>query len=219
MARKGKLDLFGETDLTFTVCFPKNGRSRNVKLRTSPAELLSDPSGTEPEADPDRDRTWGFERRGKGFWTSMPGLETSPFPWLPTTRDVTGIEENRTAVMDARNNARANGIEGCRFIRGKVEEVLKSTSLEKPDVILLDPPRSGCKEVVAHIVALRAEEDRLCFLRPGHVLTGPPSLRKERLHPSAAHPHRSLPADLPYGGRRPAPGGLLKKAHLLRSPA
>jgi 23S rRNA (uracil1939-C5)-methyltransferase len=38
-----------------------------------------------------------------------------------------------------------------------VEEVLKSTSLKKPDVIVLDPPRSGCKEAVAHIVALRPE--------------------------------------------------------------
>jgi len=93
----------------------------------------------------------------------MPGLE--PHPSLASfTRDVAGIEENRTAVMDARNNARANGMEGCRFICGKVEEVLKSTSLKKPTDVL-DPEirlQRGCGSHRGPA----AEEDRLCFCDP-----------------------------------------------------
>ena len=154
VARKGKLDLFGETDLTFTVCFPKNGQSRNVRLRTSPASFFQ----IHPEQNQNLVQTvieLGALKDGERLLDLYAGIGNLTLPLASTTRDVTGIEENRTAVMDARNNARANGMEGCRFICGKVEEVLKSASLKKPDVILLDPPRSGCKEAVAHIVALR----------------------------------------------------------------
>ena len=70
-------------------------------------------------------------------------------------RDVTGIEENRTAVKDAKHNALVNGLERCRFIHGKVEDVLKSSQIEKPDLILLDLPRTGCKSVINPIVDLK----------------------------------------------------------------
>jgi 23S rRNA (uracil1939-C5)-methyltransferase len=154
VARKGKPDLFGETDLTFTVCFPKNGQSRNVRLRTSPASFFQ----IHPEQNQNLVRTvieLGALKDEERLLDLYAGIGNLTLPLASFTRDVAGIEENRTAVMDARNNARANGMEGCRFICGKVEEVLKSTSLKKPDVIVLDPPRSGCKEAVAHIVALR----------------------------------------------------------------
>lgn len=154
VARKGKLNLFGETDLSFTVCFPKKGQSRNVRLRTSPQSFFQ----IHPEQNQNLVQTvieLGALKDEERLLDLYAGIGNLTLPLASFTREVTGIEENRTAVMDARNNARANAVEGCRFICGKVEEVLKSTSLEKPDVILLDPPRSGCKEAVAHIVALR----------------------------------------------------------------
>ena len=42
----------------------------------------------------------------------------------------------------ARENARLNGIENCEFIAGDVLKVL-DTIEEKPDLIILDPPRDG----------------------------------------------------------------------------
>ena len=44
----------------------------------------------------------------------------------------------------AEENAAYNGIENCRFISGDVFEVLDSLpENEKPDVIVVDPPRVG----------------------------------------------------------------------------
>lgn len=55
---------------------------------------------------------------------------------------VTGIELSEEAVQSARINAEKNGLTNCSFIAGDVFEVLQQLD-EKPDVIVLDPPRSG----------------------------------------------------------------------------
>lgn len=53
-----------------------------------------------------------------------------------------GVEIVEEAVESARENARMNGLENCEFIAGDVLEVLDRLS-DKPDVIVLDPPRAG----------------------------------------------------------------------------
>ena len=55
-----------------------------------------------------------------------------------------GIELVEEAVEAARANAKLNGLDNCRFIAGDVFEVLKTVE-EKPDVIVVDPPRVGIK--------------------------------------------------------------------------
>lgn len=55
---------------------------------------------------------------------------------------VTGVEIVEEAVSAAKDNAKANGLENCNFIAGDVFEVLGSIE-EKPDVIVVDPPRVG----------------------------------------------------------------------------
>ena len=57
-------------------------------------------------------------------------------------KEVLGIEIVEEAVEAAKENAKLNGLENCRFIAGDVFEVLK-TREEKPDVIVVDPPRVG----------------------------------------------------------------------------
>lgn len=55
---------------------------------------------------------------------------------------VIGVEIVEEAVEAARENARRNGITNCEFIAGDVLKVL-DTIAEKPDFIILDPPRDG----------------------------------------------------------------------------
>ncbi len=55
---------------------------------------------------------------------------------------VIGIELVDEAVNAARENARLNGIDNCLFIAGDVFEKLKTVE-ERPDVIVVDPPRVG----------------------------------------------------------------------------
>ena len=57
-------------------------------------------------------------------------------------REVIGVELVEEAVDAAEKNAELNGLENCRFIAGDVFEVLKNVE-EKPDVIVVDPPRMG----------------------------------------------------------------------------
>ncbi|MCL2864209.1 MAG: 23S rRNA (uracil(1939)-C(5))-methyltransferase RlmD [Lachnospiraceae bacterium] len=57
-------------------------------------------------------------------------------------RKVYGIEIVEEAVLAARENAKENGLDNCIFIAGDVFEQLEEI-LEKPDVLVLDPPRDG----------------------------------------------------------------------------
>lgn len=55
---------------------------------------------------------------------------------------VIGVEIVEEAVLAARKNAEMNGLENCEFMAGDVLKVL-DTIEEKPDFIVLDPPRDG----------------------------------------------------------------------------
>lgn len=57
-------------------------------------------------------------------------------------KEVIGVEIVEEAVKAAGENAKLNNIENCRFIAGDVLKVLDEIE-EKPDFIVLDPPRDG----------------------------------------------------------------------------
>ena len=58
------------------------------------------------------------------------------------SQEVVGVEIVEEAVEAARENARMNGLGNCKFLAGDVLKVLDGLE-EKPDVIVLDPPRDG----------------------------------------------------------------------------
>ena len=60
----------------------------------------------------------------------------------PVAKKVIGVEIIEEAVEAAKENAVRNGLFNCRFIAGDVFKVLDEIE-EKPDVIVLDPPRDG----------------------------------------------------------------------------
>lgn len=60
----------------------------------------------------------------------------------PVAKKVIGVEIVEEAVVSARENAALNGLENCEFIAGDVLKVLDSIA-DKPDYIILDPPRDG----------------------------------------------------------------------------
>ncbi|MCI9475612.1 MAG: 23S rRNA (uracil(1939)-C(5))-methyltransferase RlmD, partial [Emergencia sp.] len=57
-------------------------------------------------------------------------------------KEVTGVEIVEEAVEAAKVNAQLNQLSNCNFIAGDVFEVLSQLS-EKPEVIVVDPPRVG----------------------------------------------------------------------------
>ena len=69
-------------------------------------------------------------------------------------KTVIGIEIAESAVNDAMNNCRINGISNCRFILGDIKEKLAELT-DTLDVMIIDPPRAGMhKDVVYKILEL-----------------------------------------------------------------
>ena len=58
------------------------------------------------------------------------------------SKEVVGVEIVEEAVEAAKENAKLNGITNCRFLAGDVLKVIDEIE-EKPDFIVLDPPRDG----------------------------------------------------------------------------
>lgn len=75
---------------------------------------------------------------------------------------VTGVENHPGAVWDARENARLNKISNCRFIEGACEDILPALP-EDCDVLVLDPPRAGCKPPVLQ-AALQLRPARIIYV-------------------------------------------------------
>ncbi|QGU95466.1 23S rRNA (uracil(1939)-C(5))-methyltransferase RlmD [Clostridium bovifaecis] len=57
-------------------------------------------------------------------------------------KKVIGIELIEEAAKAANENARLNGLGNCEFIAGDVAKAIKDIK-EKPDIVILDPPRPG----------------------------------------------------------------------------
>lgn len=67
----------------------------------------------------------------------------------PVSKKVIGVEIVEEAVLAARENAKLNGLDNCEFIAGDVLKVLDEIE-EKPDFIILDPPRDGIHPKAIH---------------------------------------------------------------------
>jgi 23S rRNA (uracil1939-C5)-methyltransferase len=80
------------------------------------------------------------------------GVGTFAVLLAPHVRKVIAVEESSAAIADARENAR--GLDNVEFVLGKTEEVLTQLE-ERPDIVVLDPPRAGCQpEVLRSLIRL-----------------------------------------------------------------
>lgn len=80
--------------------------------------------------------------RGKIVYDLYSGTGTIAQLMAPVAKKVIGVEIVEEAVEAARKNAELNGLHNCEFIAGDVLKVLDGIK-ERPDVIILDPPRDG----------------------------------------------------------------------------
>ena len=82
------------------------------------------------------------DMKGKVLYDLFSGTGTIGQVLSPVADKVIGVEIVEEAVVAANENAAHNGIENCTFLAGDVFKVLDEIE-EKPDVIVLDPPRDG----------------------------------------------------------------------------
>ncbi len=76
-------------------------------------------------------------------------------------KQVVGVELIEAAVVNARQNAEANGVTNCTFTSGDLMRMFTPDFVRKhgrPDVLIVDPPRAGMHlKVVKQIANLRPE--------------------------------------------------------------
>lgn len=76
----------------------------------------------------------------------------------PNAKKVVGIELIEEAVEAAKENAKLNGLDNCEFIAGDVAVTIKEVK-DKPDIIILDPPRSGVHpKALDYVIKFNAKE-------------------------------------------------------------
>ena len=88
-------------------------------------------------------------------WDLYCGIGTISLFLAQQAKFVRGVEIVPQAIENARENAKLNGIDNVEFFVGKAEEVLPE-EYEKhgvyADVIVVDPPRKGCDEVLLQTI-------------------------------------------------------------------
>jgi 23S rRNA (uracil1939-C5)-methyltransferase len=154
MVRKDALTLSGDPYLNFTVPLNYYREKGRLRLRTSPRSFFqvnlrqnekliqtvlefSDVKGDERVLD------------------LYAGIGNFTLPLATQAKEVIGIEEIRSAIEDARFNFEENGIRNCDFRHGRVEDLLKHWVAPGPDLIVLNPPRTGCKKITDQIAGLK----------------------------------------------------------------
>ncbi len=152
--RSGKrVRLFGDPFLNFTIRSDRFGSREGLRLRVSPESFF--------QVHPEQNRrlietVLDFSEAAKDekVLDLYSGIGNLTLPLALRAGEVAAVEESRSAVEDGRYNADENGL-ACHFVPGKVEEALRDWEGEGPDLIVLDPPRSGCRSILDRVARLK----------------------------------------------------------------
>ncbi|PJZ41391.1 23S rRNA (uracil(1939)-C(5))-methyltransferase RlmD [Leptospira kmetyi] len=107
------------------------------------------------------------------------------------SKKVIGLEENPNSIRSAIGAAKANGIENAVFVKGKVLHSLQNALNEKPDVVVVDPPREGLDPETKKIL-LNSKVNRILY-----VSCNPETLRRDAIELSKIFKYQKLtPVDL-----------------------
>ena len=113
--------------------FQTNSLGAEVLYETA-REFIGDALPSRTDAD--------VAEHGKVVFDLYSGTGTIAQMLAPVAKKVIGVEIIPEAVEAAKENAKLNGLTNCEFIAGDVLKVIDEIE-EKPDYIVLDPPRDG----------------------------------------------------------------------------
>lgn len=103
---------------------------------------------------------------GETVWDLYCGIGTISLFLARRAGRVYGVEIVPQAIQDAKNNADINDISNARFYVGKAEEVLPGMYEKEgvqADVIVVDPPRKGCEQVVLETM-VKMQPERIVYV-------------------------------------------------------
>ena len=113
----------------------------------------------------------------ESVWDLYCGIGTISLFLSQKAKQVYGVEIVPQAILDAKENAKRNGITNVEFFVGEAEEVLprfysdggetsilpEEDSMKHPDVIVVDPPRKGC-DTRCLATMIQMQPDRIVYV-------------------------------------------------------
>lgn len=157
ITQKDGFRFLGDPALNFTIPLSKESDKRELKIRISPGSF----SQVNPEQNQRLVQTvlqFSKVDQEDRVIDLYAGAGNLTLPLATGASEALGIEKNRMAFEDAQFNAERNGVENCHFTQGRVEDVFLDWKKETPDLIVLDPPRTGCKTVLDQVVKLKPKK-------------------------------------------------------------
>lgn len=109
----------------------------------------------------------GVKQRGiRTFIELYAGAGNFTLPLLRAGLRGVAIERAGASIRAARRAARAQELSDDAFVAGDAAKELARRGRERPDLVLLDPPRSGAREAVAPLLALGPRWIAFCACDP-----------------------------------------------------
>ena len=101
-------------------------------------------------------------KKNETIWDLFCGTGSITLPLSKNVKKIIGIELVESSIVDAKSNAKYNNIDNIEFISYDLNAKDVSSLLEKiekPDKIVLDPPRAGLhKNLIDHLLAIECKE-------------------------------------------------------------
>jgi len=93
------------------------------------------------------------------------GVGITTLQMAKLAKGVIGIDYSIASIKDAKTNAASNKIKNAVFFADRVEKILPELleSTAKPDIIVLDPPRSGLEDAVI-VELLKAKLSKIVYV-------------------------------------------------------
>jgi 23S rRNA (uracil1939-C5)-methyltransferase len=107
------------------------------------------------------------QRSVRTFLDLYCGAGNFSLPLLARGLKGVGIESSKEAIAAAKRAASAHQLSFARFIAGDVQRALaKLPRAERFDLVVLDPPRSGAREILPEILRLAPPHIAYCACDP-----------------------------------------------------
>lgn len=102
---------------------------------------------------------WVQEARTRRVLDLYAGMGNLSIPVAFIAQEVTAVEVNPWAVENGRENCRRNGLDNVQWVGGSAKKVMARMIRggESFDLLILDPPRGGAKELIEELIRLRPE--------------------------------------------------------------
>jgi len=157
IARKDGLSLFGDPHLNFTIPCDQGKEKKSLRFRIS--------AGSFSQVNLEQNQTliqtvlqFSEGDKAEKVLDLYAGVGNLTLPLAMGAKEVFGIDENGMAIGDGRFNAERNRIRHCDFIHGRVEDILMGWERERPDLVALDPPRTGCRTILDQVIRLEPKQ-------------------------------------------------------------